>query len=102
MNILSLAVIVGVVLTRKDICLEWFKKIKSTFIYNDLWEVVCEGKTIQTKLYASITFDPKPPTSDKELSIWKSRDKKALVMITTIVNEELTNIFFLQNHVLKQ
>ena len=58
----SLASIVGVVLTGKDTYPEWSRNIESTFIYNDLWDEICEGKTIQTESYAIITSDPKPPT----------------------------------------
>ena len=65
----SLASIVGCVLTRKNTYPRWSRKIKSTFIYNDLWDKICEGKAIQTKLEAEIATDPKPPTLEKEIFI---------------------------------
>ena len=40
----SLISIVGVVLSGKKNYQEWFRKIKNTLIFNDLWEEVCEGK----------------------------------------------------------
>ena len=44
----SIASIVGATLTGKDTYSEWWRKIKSAFIYNDLWDNICEGTTIET------------------------------------------------------
>ena len=35
---------VSVVLSEKENYQEWFRKIKNTLIFNDLWEEVCEVK----------------------------------------------------------
>ena len=58
--------ILGVVLTRKDTYPKWSKNIKLTFIYNDLWEKICEG----TETNIVVTIDPKPPTLNKEFFVW--------------------------------
>ena len=44
----SIASVVGAILTGKDTYPEWWRKIKSAFIYNDLWDDICEGTTIET------------------------------------------------------
>jgi hypothetical protein len=42
----SLISIVGVVLTDKENYREWYRKIKSTLIFNDLWKGICEAKAV--------------------------------------------------------
>ena len=34
--------IIDIVLTGKDNYREWYRKIKSTLIFNDLWNGICE------------------------------------------------------------
>ena len=60
------------------------------FIYNDLWDVICEGTTIETIAGKTITRDPEPPESEKEKAIWRTKDKKALAIITATVSEEVS------------
>ena len=62
----SIASIVSATLTNKDTYSEWWRKIKSTFIYNDLWDGICEGSTIETEAGNPITIDPRPPESKKD------------------------------------
>ena len=90
----SLTSIVGCVFTRRDTYLEWSRKIKSTLIYNNLWDGICEGKTIQRESDVGITTNPKPPTSEKELDIWKSKDKKSLAIINATISEEVSQHIF--------
>ena len=78
----SIASVVGATLTGKDTYPEWWRKIKSTFIYNDLWDGICEGNTIETEAGGPITRDPGPLESEKEKAIWKTKDKKALAVIS--------------------
>ena len=59
-------------LSGKENYQEWFWKIKNTLIFNDLWEEVFEGKDDK---------DPEHPTDDKQLAIWKSKDKKMYALI---------------------
>ena len=42
----SLISIVGMVLTSKENYKEWYRKIKSTLIFNDLWKGICEAKAV--------------------------------------------------------
>ena len=86
----SIASVVGVTLTGKDTYPEWWRKIKSAFIYNDLWDGICEGTTIEIEAREPITRDPGPPESEKEKAIWKTKDKKALAVITATVSEEVS------------
>jgi hypothetical protein len=76
----SLVSIVGVVLSGQENYQEWFRKIKNTLIFNDLWEEICECKDDN---------DPKEPTDAKQLVIWKSKDKKAHTLISASVTEEV-------------
>ena len=86
----SLASIVGATLSGKDTYPEWWRKIKSAFIYNDLWDGICEGTTIEPEAGGPITRDPRPLESEKEKAIWKTKDKKALAVITATVSEEVS------------
>jgi hypothetical protein len=76
----SLISIVGVVLFGQENYQEWFRKIKNTLIFNDLWEEICEGKDDN---------DPEQPTDARKLAIWKSKDKKAHALIYASVTEEV-------------
>ena len=40
----SLISIFGIVISDKENYHEWFRKIKNTLIFNDLWDDVCERK----------------------------------------------------------
>ena len=59
----SIEFVVGATLTRKDTYPKWWRKIKSAFIYNDLWDGICEGTTIETEAGGPIARDPGPPES---------------------------------------
>ena len=83
----SLILIVGVVLSGKTNYQEWFRKIKNTLIFNDLWEEVCEGKVDKE---GKDDNDPEMPTDDKQLAIWKSKDKKAYALISASITEEVS------------
>ena len=86
----SIASVVGATLSGKDTYPKWWRKIKSAFIYNDLWDGICEGTTIETEARGPITRDPGPPESEKEKAIWKTKDKKDLAVITATVSEEVS------------
>jgi len=77
----SLLSIVGVVLFGQENYQEWFRKIKNTLIFNDLWEEICEGKDDN---------DLEKPTDARQLAIWKSKDKKAHALIYASVTEEVS------------
>jgi hypothetical protein len=77
----SLVSIVGVVLSGQENYQEWFRKIKNTLIFNDLWEEICEGNDDN---------DPEQPTDARQLVIWKSKDKKAHALISSSVTEEVS------------
>ena len=57
----SLISIVGIVLSRKENYHEWFRKVKNTLIFNDLWDDVCESKDNNE--------EPEQPTDANELVI---------------------------------
>jgi hypothetical protein len=78
----SLISIVGVVLTDKENYLEWSRKIKHTLIFNNLWDGICEGE---------VDGRPIIPTTNKELAIWKNKDKKAYALIVVMVSEEVSH-----------
>ena len=59
-------------------------------VYNDLWDGICEGTTIETEAGGPITRDSGPPESEKEKAIWKTKDKKYLAVITATVSEEVS------------
>jgi hypothetical protein len=77
----SLVSIVRVVLSGQENYQEWFRKIKNTLIFNDLWEEICEGKDDN---------DPEKPTDARQLVIWKSKDKKTHALISVPVTEEVS------------
>ena len=39
----SLISIVGVILSGKENYQEWFRKVKNTLIFNDMWDGICEN-----------------------------------------------------------
>jgi hypothetical protein len=71
----------GEVLFRQENYQEWFRKIKNTLIFNDLWEEICEGKDDN---------DLEQPTNARQLVIWKSKDKKEHALIFASVIEEVS------------
>jgi hypothetical protein len=77
----SLIFIVGVVLTDKENYLEWFRKIKHTSIFNDRWDELCEEQNDN---------EPIQRTREKELVIWKNKEKKAYALIAVLVSEEVS------------
>ena len=77
----SLISIVGVVLNGKENYLEWYRKIKHTLIFNELWKRVCVGDEDE---------EPKQPTSDKEFTIWENKNNKAYALIAASINGELS------------
>jgi hypothetical protein len=96
----SLITIVGVVLTGKENYKEWYRKIKSTLIFNNLWNGICEATTVNEEVVESTaTKDeseakskssrPTIPTSNKERAIWKDKDKKAYAVIFATISEEV-------------
>jgi hypothetical protein len=50
----SLITIVGVVLTSKENDKEWYRKIKSTLIFNDLWNGICETIVFNEEEFESV------------------------------------------------
>ena len=56
----SIASVVGSTLTGKDTYPEWWRNIKYAFIYNDLWDKICKGSTIEIEARKPITIDPRP------------------------------------------
>jgi hypothetical protein len=98
----SLITIVGMVLTGKENYKEWYRKIKSTLIFNDLWNGICEATTITEEevesCFESVVSEAKSkssrppiPTSNKEHAIWKDKDQKAYVVISVTVSEEVSH-----------
>ena len=99
---LSLVFIIGVVLTGKENYREWYRKIKSTLIFNNPWKRICketvvpnsrkiteeeakseeEASILKTK---SSKHRRKPVISatNKEREIWEDKDQKAYVVIST-------------------
>jgi len=76
----SLVSIVVVVLRGKENYLEWSSKINHAIIFNDIWDGISNGDTSPTK-----------PMEDKELAIWKNKDKKAYALIVASVSEEVSH-----------
>ena len=77
----SLISIVRVVLIGKQNYLEWFRKIKHTLIFNHLWHGICEGEN---------QSETTQPTRDKEVAIWKNKDKKQHALIVASISEEVS------------
>jgi hypothetical protein len=74
----SLISIVNVVLSGKENYWEWYRKIKTTLIFNDPWNGVCEETPTseeedESKANSKSTR-PTIPTSNKECAIWKDKD----------------------------
>ena len=57
-------------------------------IFNNLWDGICEGEIVE-KLDDHIITTPKQPTIDKNIAIWKRKDKNAYVHTDAIVCEEV-------------
>ena len=77
----SLISIVGVVLTGKEKYSKWSQKIEHTLIFNELWKGICEGEGENA---------PENPTTDKEITIWDCKNKKACALIVASINEEVS------------
>jgi hypothetical protein len=52
---ISLISIVGMMLTGKENYREWCKKIKTTFIFNDPWNEICDVATANEEEVESIS-----------------------------------------------
>ena len=87
----SLISIVGVILSGKENYQEWFRKVKNTLIFNDMWDGICENENLEDgKAINEVDKSaPVPPTNAKELALWKSKDKKAYALIIASVSEEV-------------
>lgn len=86
---------VGVVLTRKENYVEWLRKIKSTLIFNGLWDRVCKGEVTEND-EDEFGLDMKPydggPTKDtsvSKLAIWKNKERKDFSLINAMISEEV-------------
>ena len=77
----SLVSLIGVVLSGKENYQEWFRKVKNTLIFNDLWDGFCDGEGENA---------PMQLDDQKQLAIWKSKDKKAFSLISASVSEEVS------------
>ena len=91
----SLISIVGVILSGKENYQEWFRKVKNTLIFNDMWDGICENENLEDKKDEETINEvdksaPVPPTNAKELALWKSKDKKAYALIIASVSEEVS------------
>lgn len=82
----SFVLIVGAVLFGKENYWEWARKVQHTLIFNDLWDGICEAEPKVDGTYTT----PTKPTSDKELAVWLSIDKKAYALIADSINEEVS------------
>jgi len=67
------------VLIGKENDLEWSRNNNHNFIFNGVWDGICDGETTHTK-----------PTTDKEISIWMNKDNKSYSLIASSVNEEVS------------
>jgi hypothetical protein len=89
----SLISIVCVVLTGKEYYREWYRNIKITLIFNELWKRICKEATVLDIIieeeagscFESIASEsksksnrsrskPEIPTSNKECVIWEDKD----------------------------
>jgi hypothetical protein len=68
--------IMGMVLTGKENYQEWYRKVKRTLIFNDLWNGICEATTYSKEDSKSTVTEAQPktnkltiPTSNKERAI---------------------------------
>ena len=91
----SLISIVGVILSGKENYQEWFRKVKNTLIFNDMWDGICENENLEDKEDGEAINEvdksaPIPPTNVKELALWKSKDKKAYALIIASVTKEVS------------
>ena len=70
----SLISIVGVILSRKENYQEWFRKVKNTLIFNDMWDGICENENLEDKKDGEAIDEvnksaPVPPTNVKDLAL---------------------------------
>ena len=74
---------------------EWFRKVKNTLIFKDMWDGICEKENLEDKKDGEAIDEvdksaPVPPTNAKDLALWKSKDKKAYALIIASVSEEVS------------
>ena len=74
--------IVCVVLIGKDNYLEWLRRIKHTFIFNNLWDGICEGDN---------GGEPTEPTTNEYIAMCKGEDKKSYAFIVATISEEVSH-----------
>ena len=82
-------------MSRKENYEGWFCKVKNTLIFNDMWDGICENYNLEDKKDGEVIDEvdksaPVPPTNDKELTLWKSKDKKAYSLIIASLSEEVS------------
>lgn len=85
--------IVGVVLNGKENYREWYRKIKSTMIFNNFWKDICDATPTNEKdeLEAQLKISRLTiPTINKECAIWKEKDHKAYALIAATISEEVS------------
>ena len=77
----TLVSLIGAFFSGKENYQEWFRKVKNTLIFNDLRDGVREGEGENAL---------EQPDEQKQLAIWKSKDKKTFSLISTSVSEEVS------------
>ena len=93
----SLISIVGVILSGKETYHEWFRKIKNTLIFNDMWDGICENENFEGKKYGYAIDEVDksarlPPANTKEIALWKSKGKKVYALIISSGSEEVKRL----------
>ena len=91
----SLISIVGIIFSSKENYHEWFRKVKNTLNFKDMWVGICENENFEDKKDGDAIDEvdksaPLPPTNTKELALWKRKHKKAYVWIIASVSEEVS------------
>jgi hypothetical protein len=106
----SLISIVNVVSTGKENYKEWYRNIKSTLIFNNLWKgiceiaIVCDSGITEEEVESCFEYvssesksnsrkpsnRPPIPKSNKDCAIWEDKDRKTHVMISTTVSKEVS------------
>jgi len=81
----SIGSIVRVVPNGKENYQEWFRNLKSSLVFNDLWEV-CQGKNDSDGKEIS----PQSPDNEKQHAIWETKDKKSYALKNASVTEEVS------------
>jgi hypothetical protein len=105
----SLISIIDMVLTGKENYREWYRNIKSTLIFNDLWKGICEvvalprdnkiteeevkseeESSVLKKKSSRPRIKPIIMTTNKECQIWEDKDQKAYAVIFATLSEEVS------------